>query len=78
MTALVRELGEVVGVTRACAALGVPRPSYYRRSRPAPRRATQRPPPPRALCRCEQQDVVQVLHSELFVDQALHHLLIEL
>ena len=30
MTALVRELGEVVGVARACTALGVPRPSYYR------------------------------------------------
>ncbi len=39
MTVLVRELGEVVGVTRACTALGVPRPSYYRRSRPARRRA---------------------------------------
>ena len=38
MTALVRELGEVVGVTGACAALGVPRPSYYRRCRPGPRR----------------------------------------
>jgi hypothetical protein len=31
MTVLVQELGEVVGVARACTALGVARPSYYRR-----------------------------------------------
>ena len=50
MTVLVRELGEVVGVARACTALGVPRPSYYRRRRPALRRPEKkRPPPPRAL-----------------------------
>jgi len=71
MTALVRELGEVVGVTRACTALGVPRPSYYRRSRPAPRRTPKKqPPPPRALLPSEQQQVIEVLHSEHFVDQA--------
>jgi hypothetical protein len=41
MTVLVRELGEVVGVARACTALGVARPSYYRRGRPAPRRGSE-------------------------------------
>jgi hypothetical protein len=67
----VRELGEVVGISRACTALGVPRPSYYRRSRPAPRRAPKnRPSPPRALCSSEQQEVIELLHSERFVDQA--------
>ena len=71
MTVLVRELGEVVGVSRACTALGVPRPSYYRRSRPAPRRApNKRPSPPRALGPSEQQEVIEVLHSERFVDHA--------
>ena len=71
MTVLVRELGEVVGVTRACTALGVPRPSYYRRCSPARRRAERsRPPPPRALGPSEQQELIEVLHSERFVDQA--------
>ena len=71
MTTLVRELGEVVGITRACTALGVPRPSYYRRRRPARRRAEKkRPPPPRALCPSEQQEVIEVPHSERFVDEA--------
>jgi putative transposase len=70
MTALVSELGEVVGVTRVCTALGVARPSYYRRSRPSPRRVAPRPPPPRALCPIEQPDVIEVLHSERFVDRA--------
>lgn len=71
MTVLVRELGEVVGVARACTALGVPRPSYYRRHRPGRRRAERkRPPPPRALGPSEQQEVVEVLHSERFVDHA--------
>ena len=71
MTALVRELGEVVGVARACTALGVPRPSYYRRRRPVQRRPeTKRASPPRALAVSEQQEVVEVLHSERFCDQA--------
>ena len=71
MTVLVRELGEVVGVSRACTALGVPRPSYYRRRRPARWRAQKkRPPPPRALGPREHQEVIEVLHSERFVDQA--------
>jgi len=70
MTVLVRELGEVVGVARACTALGVPRPSYYRRRRPVRRPNKKRPPPPRALGPSEQQEVVEVLHSERFVDHA--------
>jgi putative transposase len=71
MTVLVRELAEVVGVARACTALGVLRPSYYRRSRAAPRRApNKRPSPPRALGPSEQQEVTEVLHSERFVDHA--------
>jgi putative transposase len=71
MTSLVSELGEVVGIVRACTALGVPRPSYYRSTRPAPRRTLkQRPSPLRALCPSERQEVIEVLHSERFVDQA--------
>ena len=71
MTVLVRELGEMVGVARACTALDVPRPSYYRRRRPARWRAKKkRASPPRALGPSEQQEVVEVLHSERFVDHA--------
>ena len=69
MTVLVRELGEVVGVSRACTALGVPRPSYYRRSRPAPRRVTKTAAASRAFAE-RAAGVVEVLHSERFVDQA--------
>jgi putative transposase len=71
MTVLVRKLGEVVGTSRACTALGVPRPSYYRRRRPARRYAEKkRPPPPRALGPSEQEQVIEVLNSERCVDQA--------
>jgi putative transposase len=71
MTALVSELGDVVGIARACAALEQPRSSYYRRSRPAAQRPNKpRPAPARALGPTEQQKVIEVLHSERFVDQA--------
>ena len=71
MTALVTELAECVGVVQACAALEQPRSTYYRRSRPAARRPNKkRPTPTRALGPTEQQKVVEVLHSERFVDQA--------
>ncbi len=67
MTALVSELGEVVGVTGACTALDVRRADYYRRGGAAPRRApNKRRPPPRALRPSEQQEVVEMLHSERF------------
>jgi putative transposase len=71
MTALVSELADVVGVAQACAALEQSRSTYYRRSRPAaPRPNKNRPTPARALGRCEQQKVIEVLHSDRFVDQA--------
>ena len=71
MTVLVTELAECVGVVQACAALEQPRSTYYRRSRPAARRPNKkRPTPTRALGPTEQQKVVEVLHSERFVDQA--------
>ena len=71
MTASVSELSEVVGVTRACTALEVSRPSYYRRRRPAPRRTPEpRPSPRRALRPSERHEVIEVLHSERFCDQA--------
>ena len=71
MTALVHELADVVGVAQACAAIELPRSTYYRRRRPAAQRPNhKRPTPARALGPCEQQNVIEVLHSERFVDRA--------
>jgi putative transposase len=62
-----------VGTQEACFALGVPRASAYRhraqRNQPQgePR---ERPSPPRALAPLERQEVLDILHSERFVDQA--------
>ncbi len=61
-----------VGAATVCAAIGLPRATFYRhrpaanRSRPAkPRRS-----PPRALSAEERRAVLDTLHSERFVDQA--------
>jgi len=55
-----------------CASVGVSRPSFYRRQRPArpPRPRPVRVAPPRALGAGERQGVLDVLHSERFVDQS--------
>ena len=68
----VSELAAVVGTKRACAAVGRPRASHYRWSRPTrptPPRAQPRPQP-RALAAEERQEVLDLLHSERFVDMA--------
>jgi len=58
-------------VAGACAALGVSRASFYRHGQePAPRPATVRTPPPRALTQEERQVVLETLHSERFRDAA--------
>jgi putative transposase len=62
-------LAERVGVRAACTALAVPRPTYYRHRHP-PRTARQRPRPPLALTAPEEQVVLDVLHSERFMDQS--------
>jgi putative transposase len=61
------------GATSAlCASVGVSRASYYRRRRPAgpPHRRRARAAGPRALRPDERQTVLDVLHSERFVDQS--------
>jgi putative transposase len=63
------DLAGHVGVSAACAALGVARPSFYRRRR-RPRPAARRPKPPLALSPEEEHAVLEVLHCERFVDQA--------
>jgi putative transposase len=65
----VTELGPRLGIAPTCAALGLPRATYYRRrwpqSAPAPR-----PRSPRALSRDEHAAVLARLHAPRFVDLA--------
>jgi putative transposase len=70
----IAELAPVVGTTAACKAVGRTRATYYRHHRkspPRPRPAARPPrPQPRALSDEERQGVLEVLHSERFVDVA--------
>lgn len=74
--AAVVELTAIVGAKAACDAVGRSRASHYRahparpvRLGPAPAPAPRKPQP-RALTEAEQQAVLDVLHSERFVDAA--------
>ena len=66
-----QELSTEVGTVAACQSLDIARPTYYRRlgarieETPAPR-----PAPPRALSALERQEVLDVLHTDRFVDKA--------
>ena len=61
-----------MGTAAACRSLGVPRATLYRHRQPKPPApaTTPRPKPPRALSDQERQEVLDVLHSEPFADQA--------
>ena len=61
-----------LGTATACRAFGVPRASLYRRRQQeaAPRALRCRPPSHRALTEVKRQEVLDVLHSERFLDQA--------
>src|SRR4051794_9409435 len=69
MTA-VNELAPVVGIAAACAALGVPRATLYRRRGAVATCARPRRSPPRALSPEERQMVLDVANSDRFVDAA--------
>ncbi len=62
--------GARAGVQPLCAALGVARETYYRRRRQRKPCVTTRPRPLRALSESERRDVIDLLHSERFVDRA--------
>ena len=67
----VSEVEPMLGTAPACRALGVPRASVYRRRRPA--RVVERRPrraPARALSELERSQVLEVLHSDRFVDSS--------
>lgn len=67
----VAELAPELGVKAACAAMSVPRPSFYRHMLPsASPVARTAPVSPRALSEAERQAVLDVLHSERFKDMA--------
>jgi putative transposase len=69
----IEHLAPITSKRAAHAALGRSRATYYRHHRkspPAPRRARERKPQPRALSPTERADVLGVLHEERFVDQA--------
>jgi putative transposase len=65
----VAELAPRVGISFACRGLGLPRPTYYRRSLPV-RPRTPRPAPPRALTPGERAEVTAVLREPRFVDRS--------
>ena len=69
LMATVTEVGPRLGIAPTCAALGLPRATYYRRRRP-PRAPPPRRPSPRALRAEEQAAVLAVLHEPRFVDLA--------
>jgi len=72
----IAELAPRIGVRQACEALGAAQAGYYRRHRQsaAPERAVPTPhrerPQPRALTALERQVILDILHSERFVDLA--------
>ena len=65
----VQELTPIVGTRPACRALGASAATIYRRRRPpGPSARRPRPAPARALSEQERQQLLELLHSERFVD----------
>ena len=65
----IAELAPTLGIAPTCAALEMPRSSYYRDRQPRPA-LKPRPKPARALTAEDQQGVLGVLHEPRFVDLA--------
>ena len=70
--AAVGELACTVGIAPACRALAVPRAAWYRhrRAQEAAPALPARPTPARALSAVERAAILEVLHTERFVDKA--------
>lgn len=65
------ELAPLMGTKGACQAVGRARATYYRHTQPAdPKPPGTRRPSPRALTSGEIAEVLEVLHSDRFVDMA--------
>lgn len=65
-----QELSRDVGAAAACKSLDIARPTYYRRLGARDDQASSRPAPPRALSVAERQGILDVLHSNRFLDKA--------
>jgi putative transposase len=65
-----QELSKDVGTTAACKSLNIARPTYYRRLGARDKKPASRPAPPRALSPAERQQVLDILHTDRFVDKA--------
>ncbi len=65
-----RSLSHDVGKKDACAALRVPRASFYRFHSTKENTCSERPAPPLALSREAKHTVLELLHSERFCDKA--------
>lgn len=72
MIAVVAESAPAVGVEAACESIGLPRATFYRSEKRRLEPAVQRPPStsPRALSSAERADLLDLLHSDEFVDLA--------
>ena len=69
IAATVEELTPIIGTRPACRAVGASVATIYRRRRPPePRTPKPRPTPVRALSEPECEAVLEMLHSERFVD----------
>src|SRR4029434_3552504 len=67
--ATVTQIGPRLGIAPTCAALGLPRATYYRRRRPARAVPPRRRSPP-ALGAAERAAGLEQLHTPRFVDLA--------
>lgn len=67
--AAVLSLAPLVGIVAACAALVLPRATFYRRQQPASAKPP-RPSPPRALPPERRAEVLATLNSDRFADHA--------
>jgi len=64
-------LSTEVGTVAACNSLDIARPTFYRRLEARiEETVAPRPAPPRALSALERQEVLDVLHTDRFVDKA--------
>lgn len=68
MIALIQDYQHQAGIQPLCDALNVPRATLYRRRKPSKVAEPERPSPALALSVQERQEVLDVLHSDRFID----------
>lgn len=68
MITMIEDYHHQTGIRPLCDALDVPRTTLYRRRKPSEVSNQKRPSPPSALSEHERQQVLDVLHSDRFID----------